>query len=64
VPVGADPGAVVITPDNRYALVLNRKSGDVAVLRASTLAGQRFKWALLTVIPVGSRPVSAAVRGV
>jgi YVTN family beta-propeller protein len=64
VPVGADPGAIVITPDNRYALVLNRKSGDVAVLRASTLAGNRFKWALLTVIPVGSRPVSAAVRGV
>jgi YVTN family beta-propeller protein len=64
VPVGTDPGAVVITPDNRYALVLNRKSGDVAVLRASTLAGNRFKWALLTVIPVGSRPVSAAVRGV
>lgn len=63
VPVGTDPGAVVITPDNRYALVLNRKSGDVAVLRASTLAGNRFKWALLTVIPVGSQPVSAAVRG-
>jgi YVTN family beta-propeller protein len=64
VPVGADPGAIVITPDNRYALVLNRKSGDVAVLRASTLAGKRFRWALLTVIPVGSQPVSAAVRGV
>lgn len=64
VPVGADPGAIVITPDDRYALVLNRKSGDVAVLRASTLAGNRFKWALLTVIPVGSQPVSAAVRGV
>jgi DNA-binding beta-propeller fold protein YncE len=64
VQAGTDPGAIVITPDNRYALVLNRKSGDVAVLRASTLAGNRFKWALLTVIPVGSRPVSAAVRGV
>jgi DNA-binding beta-propeller fold protein YncE len=64
VQVGADPGTIVVTPDNRYALVLNRKSGDVAVLRASTLAGNRFKWALLTVIPVGSRPVSAAVRGV
>lgn len=64
VPVGSDPGTIVITPDNRYALVLNRKSGDVAVLRASTLTGNRFKWALLTVIPVGERPVSAAVRGV
>lgn len=64
VPVGADPGSVVVTPDDRYALVLNRKSGDVAVLRASTAATKRFKWTLLTLIPVGERPVSAAVRGV
>jgi YVTN family beta-propeller protein len=64
VPVGADPGAVLVTPDNRYALVLDRKSGDVAVLRASTAATKRFKWTLLTLIPVGERPVSAAVRGV
>lgn len=64
VPVGADPGAVLITPDNRYALVLDRKSGDVAVLRASASATKRFRWTLLTLIPVGERPVSAAVRGV
>lgn len=64
VPVGADPGAVLVTPDNRYALVLDRKSGDVAVLRASTAATKQFMWTLLTLIPVGERPVSAAVRGV
>ncbi len=64
VPVGADPGAVLVTPDNRYALVLDRKSGDVAVLRASTSGTKRFRWTLLTLIPVGERPVSAAVRGV
>jgi YVTN family beta-propeller protein len=64
VPVGSDPGAVLVTPDNRYALVLNRKSGDVAVLRASTAATKSFRWTLLTLIPVGERPVSAAVRGV
>ena len=64
VPVGTDPGAVVVTPDDRYALVLNRKSGDVAVLRASTAATKRFRWTLLTLIPVGERPVSAAVRAV
>lgn len=64
VPVGAEPSAVVVTPDNRYALVLNRKSGDVAILRASTAATKQFKWTLLTMIPVGERPVSAAVRGV
>ena len=64
VPVGSDPGVVVVTPDDRYALVLNRKSGDVAVLRAATAATKKFMWTLLTVIPVGDRPVSAAVRAV
>lgn len=64
VPVGTDPGVVVVTPDDRYALVLNRTSGDVAVLRASTAATKSFKWTLLTLIPVGEKPVSAAVRAV
>jgi YVTN family beta-propeller protein len=65
VSVGSDPGFVVVTPDDQYALVLNRKSGDVAVLRVGTIQPNRYKSAaLLTVIPVGSRPVSAAVRGV
>jgi hypothetical protein len=65
VSVGSDPGFVAITPDDQYALVLNRKSGDVAVLRIGTITKNRNRFAaLLTVIPVGSRPVSAAVRGV
>jgi DNA-binding beta-propeller fold protein YncE len=65
VSVGTDPGFVAVTPDDQYALVLNRKSGDVAVLRIGTIQPNRNKSAaLLTVIPVGSRPVSAAVRRV
>jgi YVTN family beta-propeller protein len=65
VQVGVDPGFVAITPDDQYALVLNRASGDVAVLRVATITPNRYKSAsLLTVIPVGSRPVSAAVRSV
>jgi YVTN family beta-propeller protein len=65
VPVGSDPGFVAVTPDDQYALVLNRKSGDVAVLRVAKIQPNRYKSAaLLTVIPVGSRPVSAVVRGV
>ena len=66
VSVGSDPGFVTVTPDDQYALVLNRKSGDVAVLRVGAMQVNRvFKRApLLTVIPVGSRPVSAAVRPV
>ena len=63
VQTGTDPGYVALTPDEKYALVLNRKSGDVAVLDLRRI--KRNKSAgLLTVIPVGSRPVSAAVRSV
>lgn len=62
--VGSDPGFVAITPDDQYALVLNRKSGDVAVLRVSGIQTRGYPAPVLTVIPVGSRPVSAAIRGV
>jgi hypothetical protein len=66
-PVGNDPGFIVITPDDQYALILNRKSGDVAVLYADLNPHIRYKertGKLLTVIPVGSKPVSAAIRRV
>jgi YVTN family beta-propeller protein len=65
VSVGSDPGAIVVTPDDQYALVLNRKSGDLAVLRVGAIQPNRNKSAaLLTMIPVGSRPVSAAIKAV
>jgi YVTN family beta-propeller protein len=65
VSVGSDPGFIAVTPDDQFALVLNRKSGDVAVLRIGTITKTRSRTAaLLTVIPVGSRPVCAAVRAV
>jgi DNA-binding beta-propeller fold protein YncE len=65
VSVGADPGFILVTPDDQYALVLNRQSGDVSVLRVGAITKNRDRRAsLLTVIPVGSRPVSAAVRAV
>lgn len=63
VQTGADPGYVSITPGEEYALVLNRKSGDVAILDLRRV-GLNKSLGLLTVIPVGSRPVSAAVRSV
>ena len=66
-PVGSDPGYIRVTPDDQYALVLNRKSGDVAVLSVPRIAQNNIRSSpvgLLTVIPVGSRPVSAAVRAV
>jgi YVTN family beta-propeller protein len=68
--VGREPRHIVITPDNQYALVLNEKSGDMAVIRIFSLGGnqvggdrvKRYKSApLFTMIPVGEGPVSAAV---
>jgi len=70
VQVGAEPRQIVITPDKQYALVLNQKSGDLAVIRIFSLSGnqvggvrvKRYKSApLFTMIPVGQKPVSAAV---
>jgi YVTN family beta-propeller protein len=70
VQVGREPRQIVITPDNQFALVLNEKSGDMAVIRIFSLGGnqvggdrvKRYKSApLFTMIPVGERPVSAAV---
>jgi hypothetical protein len=66
--VGQEPGSIVVTPDQQYALVLNQKSGDLAVIRLYALTSQgasrRYKPApLFTIIPVGEEPVSAAVVG-
>ncbi len=61
--VGAEPGFVAVTPDQQYALVLNRKSGDMGVLRIRTSIARGEKpVALFTMIPVGSKPVSAVIR--
>ncbi len=63
--VGTEPSHVAVTPDNQYALVLNRNSGDMAVLLVqSTARRTRFPPALLTMIPVGSKPVNAVVQAV
>jgi DNA-binding beta-propeller fold protein YncE len=63
VQVGRQPGSILVTPDNQYALVLNEESGDMAVIRIFSLAARyRYKPApLFTMIPVGEKPVSAAV---
>ena len=67
VPVGSDPGFIRVTANDQYALVLNRQSGDVAILSVPAITQKKNRYSprgLLTVIPVGSRPVSAAVRAV
>jgi YVTN family beta-propeller protein len=66
-PVGAEPSYIAITPDDKYALILNQTSGDMAVIRipsVTSAATEERRWKkgpLFTLIPVGSKPVSAAV---
>jgi YVTN family beta-propeller protein len=65
VSVGAEPVYVTATPDGQYALVLNRRSGDMAVIRIAAISGRRKGLApLFTMIPVGSGPVTAAVKAI
>jgi len=74
VQVGQEPRHVLITPDQQYALVLNEKSGDMAVVRIRVLKNQDASklpalrpyrpTPLFTMIPVGEKPVSAAVVAV
>ena len=70
--VGQSPCHILLTggqrPDEQFVLVLNRKSGDMAVIRMLALSEPqliskpRFKSvSLLTMIPVGEGPVSADV---
>jgi DNA-binding beta-propeller fold protein YncE len=70
VQVGQEPRLIVLTPDKQFALVLNQKSGDLAVIRIFSLSGKqtggdrvrRYKSApLFTLIPIGEKPVGAAV---
>lgn len=64
VQVGSEPNHVTITPDSTFALVLNRASGDMAILTRSVARKRAFPATLLTVVPVGSKPVDAVVQGV
>jgi len=66
-PVGTNPSFIAITQDNEYALVLNQSSGDMAVIRIQNVAravSEQRRWKkgpLFMLIPVGSKPVSAAI---
>ncbi len=65
--VGTRPSYIAITPDNQYALVLNQVSGDMAVIRIPNVTravNEQRRWKkgpLFMLIPVGSKPVSAAI---
>jgi DNA-binding beta-propeller fold protein YncE len=70
VEVGQKPCFLAVTPDSQYALVLNEASADMAVIRIPSIqerignpAVMRGKSAaaLFTMLPVGARPVHAAI---
>jgi YVTN family beta-propeller protein len=69
-PVGTEPSYITITPDDQYALVLNQVSGDMAVIRIPNVTravNEQRRWKkgpLFMLIPVGSKPVSAAIVGI
>ena len=69
-PVGTEPSCIAITPDDEYALVLNQASGDMAVIRIRNVTravSEQRRWKkgpLFMLIPVGSKPVSAAIVGI
>lgn len=66
--VGQAPSYIGITPDSRFALVLDEWSGNLAIIYipgigVNTLSTDRYKTAgaLFDLLPVGNRPVHVAV---
>jgi YVTN family beta-propeller protein len=41
--VGEDPGEVLLTPDGEYALVVDRRSGNVSVVRITTVLDHKVR---------------------
>ncbi len=66
VAVGAQPRYVAVTPNNQYAVVLNSRSGDMAVILIEAILNpSRRRHApspAVPTLPVGANPVSAAIR--
>ena len=60
VSVGSEPRHIAVTPDDQYALTLNRRSGDMAVIRIPAFENKDRKKTsptpLFTMIPVGRSP--------
>ncbi len=71
VEVGGTPVHLAITPDNQYALALDKATGNMAVIRIPTIAANISKSAfahraklaagLFTMLNVGDQPVHAAI---
>lgn len=63
VQVGEKPGFITVTPDNRWALILDQGSGDLAAIHIPAIRANRTKSgaSLFTMLPVGPQPLQAAI---
>jgi YVTN family beta-propeller protein len=60
--VGETPGDVLLTPDGEYALVLDQRSGNVSVVRITSVLGRKVKTnPLFTVFPTAADARSAII---
>jgi len=60
--VGETPGDVLLTPDGEYALVLDQHSGNVSVVRITTVLDRKVKTKpLFTVFPTAADARSALI---
>lgn len=67
VEVGEKPVFITLTPDSRYALVLDEASGDLAAIHVTAIRTnassirRKVAASLFTMVQVGARPVQAAI---
>jgi YVTN family beta-propeller protein len=60
--VGEDPGEILLTPDGEYALVVDQRSGNVSVVRITTVLDHKVKTKpLFTVFPTAADARSALI---
>jgi DNA-binding beta-propeller fold protein YncE len=65
--VGSIPTYITFTPDGQYALVLDQVAGTIAFIRIPSIrhdflsVAHRAGASLFSVLPVGNRPVNAAI---
>ena len=60
--VGENPGDVLLTPDGEYALVLDRRTGNVSVVRITTVLDRKVRTKpLFTVFPTAADARSAII---
>ncbi len=63
VDVGGQSDFIAVTPDNRFALVLNKTAGTMATVYIPAIKATREKkgLSLFTLVDVGAKPVHVAV---